>query len=88
MNPGGVIAWIGIGLTAGWLSGVIMTGRGLGVLADITLGLVGALVGGVLASFFIAGEAGFWASLLIALIAACMLIALSRILIPSRTGGM
>lgn len=86
MNPGGVLAWIGIGLLAGWLAGIVMSGGGFGIIADLVLGLIGAIVGGVLASFFIAGDAGFWASLLIALIGACMVIAIARILIPRRTG--
>ena len=86
LNPGGVIAWIGIGLTAGWLAGVVMSGDGLGVFADIALGLVGAIVGGLVASIFIGGEAGFWTSLLISLIGACMVIGIARILIPGRTG--
>ena len=86
LNPGGVLAWIGVGLMAGWMAGLVMSGGGLGVIADIALGLVGAIVGGIVASFFIAGDAGFWASLLIALIGACMVIGIARILIPGRTG--
>jgi uncharacterized membrane protein YeaQ/YmgE (transglycosylase-associated protein family) len=86
MSPGGVLAWIGVGLMAGWMAGLMMSGGGLGVIADIALGLVGAIVGGIVASFFIAGNAGFWASLLISLIGACMVIGIARILIPGRTG--
>lgn len=85
-NPGGVLAWIGVGLMAGWLAGAVMSGRGPGVFADIALGVVGAIVGGLVASFFVAGEIGFWASLLVSLIGACMAIAIARILIPGRTG--
>lgn len=33
------------GLIAGWLTGKLMHGRGYGVLADILLGLVGAVIG-------------------------------------------
>ncbi len=87
MSPGGVLAWIGVGLMAGWMAGVVMSGGGLGVIADIALGLVGAIVGGLVASLFIAGDgdAGFWASLLISLIGACVVIAIARISIPGRT---
>lgn len=84
LNPGGVLAWIGIGLMAGWLAGLVMSGGGLGVIADIVLGLVGALVGGIVASFFVVGDAGFWASLLIAFIGACVVIAVARIVLPAR----
>jgi uncharacterized membrane protein YeaQ/YmgE (transglycosylase-associated protein family) len=84
MSPGGVIAWIGVGLIAGWLAGLVMSGGGFGIIADIVLGLVGAVVGGIASGFFIEGEAGFWSSIVIAFIGACMLIALARIFAPTR----
>ena len=34
-----------IGLVAGWLAGKLMRGQGYGLLADIVLGLIGAVVG-------------------------------------------
>jgi len=42
-----------IGLVAGWLAGKIMRGRGFGVLGNLIVGLVGALLGGWL--FRVAG---------------------------------
>ena len=45
----GIIAWIVVGLIAGWLTGLVMKGGGYGVIGDIILGIVGALVGGFLA---------------------------------------
>jgi uncharacterized membrane protein YeaQ/YmgE (transglycosylase-associated protein family) len=44
-----ILAWIIVGLIAGWLTGLVMKGSGYGVLGDIILGIVGALVGGFLA---------------------------------------
>ena len=44
------------GLIAGWLTGKLMHGRGYGVLADILLGLVGAVIGQ-----WIFGELGVYA---------------------------
>jgi len=35
-----------IGLVAGWLAGQIMRGRGFGVLGNLIVGLIGALLGG------------------------------------------
>ncbi len=46
----GILAWIIVGLIAGWLTGMVMKGGGYGVVGDIVLGIVGALVGGFLAS--------------------------------------
>ncbi|MBI4788470.1 MAG: GlsB/YeaQ/YmgE family stress response membrane protein [Chloroflexi bacterium] len=46
----GILSWIIIGLIAGWLAGMVMKGGGYGVVGDIILGIVGALVGGFLAA--------------------------------------
>ncbi len=43
----GVIAWIFIGLIAGWLATQILGGSG-GLLRNLAVGLVGAIVGGFL----------------------------------------
>ena len=41
-----IIAWIVLGLIAGWLAGMIMQGGGYGILGDIILGVLGAIIGG------------------------------------------
>jgi len=46
--PQSVIAWIVIGLIAGWLAGKVSRGRGFGCIANILLGLVGAILGGLI----------------------------------------
>lgn len=51
-----LIAWILLGLIAGFISSKIMNGRGEGAIIDIVLGVVGALVGGFL--FNAIGSAG------------------------------
>jgi uncharacterized membrane protein YeaQ/YmgE (transglycosylase-associated protein family) len=37
-----------IGITAGWLAGRFMTGRGFGVVGDMITGMIGAVIGGIL----------------------------------------
>ena len=44
--PQSVIAWIVIGLIAGWLAGKVSRGHGFGCIANIFIGLVGAVLGG------------------------------------------
>ena len=44
--PQSVITWVVVGLIAGWLAGTVSRGRGFGCLADIILGMVGAVIGG------------------------------------------
>ena len=46
----GILSWIIVGLIAGWLAGMVMKGGGYGIVGDIVIGIVGALVGGFLAS--------------------------------------
>jgi uncharacterized membrane protein YeaQ/YmgE (transglycosylase-associated protein family) len=46
----GILAWIIVGLIAGWLAGELMRGSGFGLLGNIIVGIVGALLGGFLAS--------------------------------------
>lgn len=46
----GLLTWIIVGLIAGWIAGLVMKGSGYGVIGDIILGIIGALVGGFLAA--------------------------------------
>jgi len=34
LEPGGIIAWLVVGLVAGWLAGVVMKGGGYDVVGD------------------------------------------------------
>ena len=53
------LAWIVLGLIAGFIGSKIVNKRGEGLILDIVLGIVGAVVGGWLAGFFgIAGVSG------------------------------
>jgi uncharacterized membrane protein YeaQ/YmgE (transglycosylase-associated protein family) len=70
-----IIAWIVLGLIAGFIASQIVKGQGEGVVGDIIVGVVGALVGGFLFNLFgAAGVTGFnlW-SLLVAVVGAVVL---------------
>ena len=72
-----IIVWIIIGGLAGWVAGMIMKTDG-GLVKNIVVGIVGALIGGFIMSFF--GAAGFtgfniW-SFVVALIGSIVHIAL------------
>ncbi len=82
--PGGIIAWIVVGLLAGWMAGVVMRGGGYGILGDVLVGLVGSCIGGFLFSFFVDGVMGFWGSILVAFLGACVLIAIVRAVSGTR----
>ena len=70
----GIIAWLVVGLVAGWLTGKIMGGHGKGVLMDIIIGLLGALVGGFLARLVgFRAQGGYVYTIVVAVIGAVIL---------------
>ncbi len=84
LEPGGLIAWLVVGLISGWLAGLFMRGGGYGIIWDIILGLIGAFVGGLICSLFVSGTPGFWGSILVSFIGACILIGIVRAVAPRR----
>jgi uncharacterized membrane protein YeaQ/YmgE (transglycosylase-associated protein family) len=52
LDPVELLVWALIGLVVGFLATRVMLGHGLGVGADVVVGLVGALAGGFLAQMF------------------------------------
>jgi uncharacterized membrane protein YeaQ/YmgE (transglycosylase-associated protein family) len=85
-----ILAWIVLGLVAGWLAGMLMRGGGYGLIGDIVLGILGALVGGWLTGLLLHEDVmiGFnWASLLVAVLGAVVLIAISRLLSGRSVGS-
>ena len=82
----GILAWIVLGLIAGFLASMVMKGGGYGVLGDIIVGIIGAFLGGWLFSLLTGtGITGFniW-SIFVAFVGACILIAILRA-VSSRT---
>ncbi len=75
-----IVAWILLGLVAGWLAGQVMRGGGYGIIGDIVLGIIGAFVGGFLSSALLGVDVtGFnLTSVLIAFAGAVIVIAISR----------
>ena len=78
------IAWIVIGLIAGWVAGHITRGRGFGCIVDIILGLIGAVIGGWIFTKLGIAAWGFWGSLASAVVGAVVLVALARLFSGSR----
>ena len=73
-----IVAWIVLGLIAGFVASKIVNKRGEGLLRDILLGIAGALVGGWLFNAF--GAAGVTGlnlySLLVAVVGAVVVLVL------------
>lgn len=83
-----ILVWLVVGLIAGWLAGVVMRGGGFGILGDIVVGILGALIGGFLASVLLGGDYVTGLNLptiLVSFLGAVVLIAILR-MIPGRRG--
>jgi uncharacterized membrane protein YeaQ/YmgE (transglycosylase-associated protein family) len=72
------VGWIGyiiIGALAGWIAGKIVRGSGDGLLMNIVIGVVGALIGGFLLSFFLnTAGGGFFFTLFTAVLGSVILL--------------
>ncbi len=81
----GIIAWLVVGLIAGWLAGMAMGGRGFGILGNIVVGIVGSLIGGFLASTLLGLDVGGFniVSILVAFLGAVVGLLILR-LIPGQ----
>lgn len=75
-----LILWLVIGLIAGWLAGQVMSGHGYGVVGDIVVGLVGALIGGFIIHHFFNRPLGLIGSLIVAFIGAIILVAILHLI--------
>jgi uncharacterized membrane protein YeaQ/YmgE (transglycosylase-associated protein family) len=79
------VGWIGyiiIGALAGWIAGMIMKTKE-GLVMDIVIGIVGALIGGFLLSFVVDTAAGgWWFTLFTAILGSVILLGLVRVVRP------
>ena len=79
----GLIGYIIIGGVAGWLASKVVKGGGSGILVDIVVGVVGALIGGFLLSFFVdTASGGWWFTLFTAILGAVILLWVLRLVRP------
>ena len=81
-----IVWWVLVGLVAGWVTGKIMKGGGYGFWMDIILGIIGALVGGFIASalgFSAAG--GLIYTILIAIAGSILVVFIFRLITGKRT---
>ena len=82
-----ILAWLILGLIAGWLASRFMGAGGYGLIGDIVLGILGAVAGGWLASMFLGLDVTGLnlTSIAIAVGGAIILIVLFRAIAPGRS---
>lgn len=74
-----IIYFLLVGLIAGWLAGKIMKGSGYGVVGDIVVGILGAIIGGYIFSALSLAAGGLIGSIVMALVGAIVLIFVVRL---------
>jgi uncharacterized membrane protein YeaQ/YmgE (transglycosylase-associated protein family) len=82
----GILSWIILGLIAGFIGSKIVNKTGSGMIMDIALGVVGAVVGGFLMSLLgFGGISGVnLYSIIVAIIGAVVVLYLYRMVIGAR----
>ena len=82
------LAWIVLGLIAGFIGSKIVNKSGQGVFLDIILGIIGAVVGGYLVSFFTGApwQSGFdIPSMIVAIIGAIVVLFIYHAIVGRRS---
>ena len=70
-----------VGLVAGWLAGVLVKGGGFGIIGDIVVGVIGAVLGGWLFRTLGASPGGgLFGSIIVATIGAVVLLVIVRMI--------
>lgn len=81
MEAQGLIWFLLIGIAAGWLAGQLMKGGGFGLVGDLIVGVIGALIGGFLFGRLGASAGGgLLGSLIVATVGAVLLLFLLRLI--------
>jgi uncharacterized membrane protein YeaQ/YmgE (transglycosylase-associated protein family) len=85
-DPGSWLSWIIVGLIAGAVAARVVAGRGFGCIADIVVGIAGAIIGGYLLGllFNVSGTVGFIGSLVVAFVGAAVLLSVLKLLSGGR----
>lgn len=79
-----LVLWLLIGLIAGWLAGELWRGRGYGTWGNIALGIIGAIVGGLLLGALGVDPGGFLGEVVQAVIGALVVLAVAGLLREGR----
>jgi uncharacterized membrane protein YeaQ/YmgE (transglycosylase-associated protein family) len=85
MNGHDLIWYLVVGLITGWLSSLLVQGRGMGIIPDMAVGIVGAVIGGFFARELGITIGGFFGALAMSVLGAVLFLVIVRsILIAGR----
>ena len=74
-----IIIWIISGIIAGWIAGLLVRGRGFGLIGDLIIGLLGGLIGGWLAGLMGIQASSWITQILVAALGGVVLVAIIRL---------
>jgi len=85
-----ILAWIVVGIIAGWLAKMVVPGEGPGgILGDLLTGIIGAIIGGWVFNYF--GHPGVTGlnigSIVVAFVGAIILLLIMRAVTGTRRVG-
>jgi uncharacterized membrane protein YeaQ/YmgE (transglycosylase-associated protein family) len=81
MDINSLLIILAIGAVSGWLAGIVMKGGGFGLIGDIIVGIIGAVVGGYIFGFFgISVGIGLIGSIVTATVGAIILLFVIRLI--------
>jgi uncharacterized membrane protein YeaQ/YmgE (transglycosylase-associated protein family) len=73
------IGTILVGILIGWIAGILVRGRGLGLIADLIVGVLGAYLAGLIAPRLNIDVSGFLRSLCASVLGAVLLLLVLRL---------
>ncbi len=75
-----ILIWIVVGVVAGWLTGLVMKGKGYGIVGDLIVGLLGGVVGGFLFGLLGLSPSSWVGQILVSMVGGIVLVAVIRAL--------
>lgn len=75
-----LIIWIISGIVAGWITGLMIRGRGFGLIGDLIIGILGGILGGWLFAMFGLFIIGIIGNIIVAVVGGIVLVAIIRLL--------
>jgi len=86
-----ILVWLILGLIAGWVASRLMGSGGYGLIGDIVIGIIGAVLGGWLGPMLLGGDVDVtglnFTSIALSIGGAVIVIAVVRALAPGRRSG-
>ncbi len=77
-----IFGFLFIGLIAGWLAGLIKNSNGFGLVIELLIGVIGALLGGLLCHLLAVQAGGFFGGLVIAAFSAILALFVTGLIKP------